>query len=129
MHVTTLTLTFLGNDYSVKYVSIEYSKRAGRSKFHWFRDTSRYLAQVVRMSTLFRPLKVFMPPALLVLGSGLVKSLFDFALRGRAATSTMLLLVVSIGLGVVGLLADLMVQLSKDHNVVDPAHFQSVIGE
>src|SRR5947209_1124710 len=48
-HVTTITMAFLANGYSVKYVPIEYAARAGKSKFHWRRDTSRYLMQVIRL--------------------------------------------------------------------------------
>src|SRR5688500_11928711 len=32
-HVTTVTMAFLANGYSIKYVPIEYSERAGTSKF------------------------------------------------------------------------------------------------
>ncbi len=53
--VTTLTMSFLGNGYSVKYVPIDYFPRAGRSKFHWWRDTKRYLLQVVRMVAVVQP--------------------------------------------------------------------------
>ncbi|MDP8957438.1 MAG: glycosyltransferase family 2 protein, partial [Actinomycetota bacterium] len=42
---STMTMTFLANGYSVKYVPIDYAARAGRSKFHWWTDTKRYLAQ------------------------------------------------------------------------------------
>ena len=59
--VTTLTMSFLSNGYSIKYVPIDYSPRAGTSKFHWWRDTKRYLLQVVRMSLSYNPLKVFLP--------------------------------------------------------------------
>src|SRR2546423_10746951 len=47
--VTTLTMSFLSNGYSVKFVPIQYAPRAGRSKFHWWADTRRYLRQAVRM--------------------------------------------------------------------------------
>ena len=59
--VTTLTMSFLANGYSVKYVPIDYFPRAGTSKFHWWRDTKRYLLQVVRMTLSYNPLKVFLP--------------------------------------------------------------------
>ena len=65
--VTTLTMSFLSNGYSVKYVPIDYSPRAGTSKFHWWRDTKRYLLQVVRMSLSYNPLKVFLPVGLTLL--------------------------------------------------------------
>ena len=47
--VTTLTMTFLANGYSVKHIPIAYAPRAGSSKFHWWHDTRRYLLQVLRM--------------------------------------------------------------------------------
>jgi len=59
--VTTITMTFLAHGYSVKYWPIEYHERAGRSKFHWWRDTHRYLLQVVRMIVSFNPLRLFLP--------------------------------------------------------------------
>jgi len=59
--VTTITLAFLANGYSVQFVPIDYYPRAGRSKFHWWTDTRRYLLQVVRMVLMFNPLRVFGP--------------------------------------------------------------------
>jgi glycosyltransferase involved in cell wall biosynthesis len=59
--VTTLTLSFLANGYSVGYVPIDYFPRAGKSKFHWWSDTKRYILQVIRMTLSYNPLKVFLP--------------------------------------------------------------------
>jgi glycosyltransferase involved in cell wall biosynthesis len=121
-HVTTLTMAFLGNDYSIKYLPIDYHPRAGRSKFHWFTDTQRYILQVTRMAMLYQPMKVFMPPALLLFLAGVGKTIFDMVTKDlRIATNTITLLLTALGVIVVGLLADLIVQLNKDHNVVDPA--------
>ena len=61
--VTTLTMAFLNNGYSVKYFAIDYFPQGGESKFHWWKDTRRYLLQVVRMVLSYQPLKVLMPPA------------------------------------------------------------------
>ena len=57
-------MTFLAGGYSVKYVPIEYAKRAGESKFHWYKDTRRYATQVVRMILSYNPLRIFMPVGL-----------------------------------------------------------------
>lgn len=123
-HVTTLTMAFLGNDYSVKYIPIDYDKRAGSSKFHWLKDTQLYVLQVIRMAMLFKPIKVFLPPALILLIIGTGKVIFDIVTKDfRLATNTIGLLVAALGVFVIGLLADLIVQLNKDHNVVDPAAF------
>jgi len=69
--VTTLTMSFLSNGYSIRYMPIDYAARAGESKFHWWSDTRRYLLQVMRMVLSYQPLKVFMPPAVLLGIAGL----------------------------------------------------------
>jgi glycosyltransferase involved in cell wall biosynthesis len=119
---STMTMTFLSNDYSVKYLPIEYTHRAGRSKFHWWTDTKRYLAQVVRMVLTYNPLRFFMPlgTALLVLACG--KLVFDWITKDfHLATNTLLIFVAAFLVFVVGLLADLIVRLSKPPNEVQPA--------
>ena len=80
--VTTLTMSFLANGYSVKYVPIDYRPRAGTSKFHWWRDTKRYLLQVVRMSLSYNPLKVFLPIGLVLLAVGLAKLVLRLGRQG-----------------------------------------------
>ena len=76
------------------------------------------------MPMMYKPIKVFLPPALAVLGVGTVKVVFDVVTKDfRLATNTLALLLGALGVLVVGLLADLIVQLNKDHNVVDPAAF------
>lgn len=120
--VTTLTMSFLSNGYQVKYVPIDYFPRAGTSKFHWWRDTKRYLLQVVRMSLSYNPLKVFMPIglALLFLGSG--KLVYDWIDKDfRLAANTLLILLASLQAISVGLLADLMVRVTKPSTQVPPA--------
>ena len=120
--VTTLTMTFLSNGYAVKYVPIDYAPRAGDSKFHWWADTRRYLLQVVRMVLLYSPLKVFFPPAILLLLVGSGKLIFDlFDKDFRVGTNTLVVLGLALTLGVVGLIADLLVQLNKRQHAVIPA--------
>ncbi len=92
--VTTITMTFLANGYSVKYVPIDYGKRAGESKFHWYRDTQRYAAQVVRMILSYNPLRIFMPVGLVLLGIGVVKMIVDIVtMNWHLATNTLLIAV------------------------------------
>jgi glycosyltransferase involved in cell wall biosynthesis len=120
--VTTLTMSFLANGYSVKYVPIDYRPRAGSSKFHWWRDTKRYLLQVVRMSLSYNPLKVFLPIGLLLLAVGLGKLVYDWVERDfRLAANTLLILVAALQAITVGLLADLVVRVTKPASQVPPA--------
>jgi polyisoprenyl-phosphate glycosyltransferase len=121
--VTTITMTFLANGYSVKYVPIPYFPRAGESKFHWWDDTRLYLLQVVRMVLSYNPMKVFMPVsiALLVVASG--KLIYDVLTADfRIAGNTLLLYSAGFILLLAALIADLMVRLSKPRHEIDPAH-------
>ena len=120
--VTTLTMSFLAGGYSVHYVPIEYSPRAGRSKFHWWTDTRRYLLQIVRMILLYNPLRVFGPLAttlLLLGGAKLVFDLFDKSLR--VGTNTIVVLAAGMVMLMIGLLSDLLVQLNRRPDALEPA--------
>jgi len=109
--VTTITMAFLHNQHDVRYVSIDYAKRAGSSKFHFVRDAYRYILQVVRMVMYFNPLKVLMPPALWLIGIGLVKIIYDvIAHPVRVANNTTMILMAGLIIGAVALLADLIVR-------------------
>jgi len=119
--VTTLTMSFLSNGYSVHYVPIDYFPRAGTSKFHWWRDTKRYLLQVVRMALSYNPLKVFLPIGLLLLTIGLGKLVFDWIDKDfRLAANTLLILMAGLQAVTVGLLADLIVRATKERSQVPP---------
>ena len=120
--VTTLTMTFLANGYSVKHIPIDYSPRAGSSKFHWWHDTRRYLMQVVRMVLSYNPLRIFLPVGLVLSAVGFAKLGYDWANRDfRLATNTLLILFAAFQVFAIGLLADLFVRLSKPRDEVDPA--------
>lgn len=120
--VTTMTMTFLANGYSVRFVPIEYAPRAGTSKFHWWTDTRRYVRQVIRMVLLYNPLKVFMPCGLTLLALGTAKLAFDLvAHHFHVATDTIVVLLAALSVIMLGLLADLTVQVSRTRDEVDPA--------
>lgn len=120
--VTTITLTFLSNGYSVRYVPIDYFPREGDSKFHWWKDTRRYLLQVVRMVLSYSPLKVLMPPAIVLGVIGVAKLIYDlFDKNFRIGTNTIVILGISVSLALLAMLADLLVQLNKKRHDVLPA--------
>ena len=124
--VTTMTMSFLANGYSVEYIPIDYAKRAGRSKFHWWRDTQRYLTQVIRLVLSYNPLRFFLPLGafLLVLATG--KLAYDWIDKDfRLATNTLLIFFAAFQVIAIGLLADLVVRINKPRDAVQPASTQS----
>jgi glycosyltransferase involved in cell wall biosynthesis len=121
-HVTTLTMAFLANGYSVKYVPIDYFERAGKSKFHWYRDTQRYILQIVRMILSFNPLRVFLPVGMLLGIVGVAKLGYDWATdEFQLAANTLLVLFAAFQVLAIGLLADLVVRVTKPEHEVPPA--------
>jgi glycosyltransferase involved in cell wall biosynthesis len=123
--VTTITMAFLANGYSIKYVPISYFPRAGESKFHWWTDTRRYMLQVVRMVLSYNPMKVFMPVSLALLAVATGKLIYDLIdLDFRVAGNTLLLYSAGFIVLLAALIADLVVQVTKPEHEVDPAHVE-----
>jgi polyisoprenyl-phosphate glycosyltransferase len=109
--VTTITLAFLSNGHQIKYVPIDYFKRAGRSKFHPFKDAYNYILQVLRMVMYFNPLRVLMPVGLTLLGATFVKGVADLIRHDlRVTGSTVLVGLAAFNIMAIALLADLVVR-------------------
>ena len=118
--VTTITMSFLADDYLVGYVPIDYHPRAGESKFHWYRDTRRYVVQVLRMVLSYSPLRVFGPVGMLLLALGFGKLLFDVVGKEfRLATNTLLIIFTAMQVLSIGLLADLVVRVNRPKDLID----------
>ncbi|MBA3533651.1 MAG: glycosyltransferase family 2 protein [Ardenticatenales bacterium] len=111
---TTITLAMLTNDYNVLYLPVDYYPRVGSSKINPIRDTINFFSLVVRMVLSFRPLRIFVPLALLFLSLSTVKVLYDInAYSWHLATSTVVLLTLTFQIIMLGLIADLVVSLHK----------------
>jgi len=63
---TTSTMAFFRAGYSVAYVPIHAAKRIGNSHIRLLRDGSRFLLIIFKIGTLYSPLKIFAPVALLM---------------------------------------------------------------
>ncbi|MEO1370278.1 MAG: glycosyltransferase family 2 protein [Acidobacteriota bacterium] len=106
---TTITLAMESNAFSVHYVPIEYRRRIGRSKIRPISDTLNFLHLILRIALYFSPLKIFLPLAFFLIGAGVSWGLFSFSVLGRFAdTSTLVLLLAGLQIGVVGLLAEII---------------------
>ena len=73
---TTLTLSVVKAGYNLKYVPIQVKRRMGKSKIKLLRDGMRFLLIMIRIATLFSPLKVFLPAGLLVFLPGFVYAIY-----------------------------------------------------
>lgn len=125
--VTTITLSFISEGYSIRYVPIDYAPRVGESKFHWWSDTKKYLTQIIRMILSFEPLRVFMPLGTTLLFISILKLILDWSTRNFAlAENTVLMFLISFNIIAIGLLADLLVTLNRKPTTVDTASIEWV---
>lgn len=69
---TTSTMAFFRAGYSVTYVPIHAAKRIGKSHIHPLKDGVRFFLIIFKIATLFSPLKMFLPIAvmLFLMGTG-----------------------------------------------------------
>lgn len=87
---TTITLALHCDRYAVRYVPIEYGCRTGRSKIvAW--DAVNFTMLILRLAMLFRPLRVFLPVALICLlyaaGKGALDLVRDHFISATATVS------------------------------------------
>jgi len=75
---TTITLAFMLNAYSVRYIPIEYHKRKGTSKVRYLRDTLRASQIIVESIVFYNPLKIFLLCSIGVFLVGLVSMIVGF---------------------------------------------------
>ncbi len=116
---TTITLAMLTNHYRVKFLSINYHRRVGTSTIHPIRDTVNFTILIIRICAYFKPLNVFVPPAILMMFLGILKGIIDYAdlfhhgTGGRLGLLSILLVLTGIQMLFIGLLADLIDQRMK----------------
>lgn len=105
---TTLTLALLTNHYRVKFVPINYHKRVGTSTIHPVRDFINFTILIIRICAYFKPLNVFMPPALLLILLGFIKGVIDYTGQGHLGLLSITMGLTGIQMIFIGLLADLI---------------------
>ena len=105
---TTLTLALLTNHYRVKFVPINYHKRVGTSTIHPIRDFINFTILIIRICAYFKPLNVFMPPALLLILLGFIKGVIDYTGQGHLGLLSITMGLTGIQMIFIGLLADLI---------------------
>ena len=111
---TTSTLSYLRSGLAVKYIPINASKRVGKSKIRVVRDGVRFFLIILRIATLFSPLKVFVPVSFGFFLLGTSYYLYTFYNFQRFTNMSALLLSVSVLVFMMGLISEQITQLRYD---------------
>lgn len=116
---TTITLAMLTNHYKVKFIPINYHRRVGKSSIKPLRDFTNFTILIIRICAYFKPLNVFVPPALVLILAGVAKGAIDYtgfldpAAAGRLGLFGIVLALTGVQMLFIGLLADLIDQRMK----------------
>ena len=105
---TTITLAMLTNFHRVKFIPINYHKRVGKSSIHPVRDFTNFTILIIRICAYFKPLNVFVPPALLLILLGLIKGTIDYRSGGHLGLLAIAMALTGVQMVFIGLLADLI---------------------
>ncbi len=110
---TTSTMAFFRAGYSVGFVPIVVAKRLGKSHISVLRDGVRFFLIIFKIGTLYSPLKVYFPMAILVSGLGAINYLVANIASGswRFTNMSTLLILSGMIIFLIGLLAEQLTNL------------------
>jgi len=111
---TTTTLAFLRAGYSVAFEPVEARPRIGTSKIRLSRDGPRFLLIMLRVMTIFSPLRVFVPIALTSFAMGSGYGLWTIVTQRHVTNSSVLLIMLAIVIFLVGLISEQVSALRSD---------------
>ena len=111
---STITLALFRAGYSIAYIPIEAGKRVGRSKISYVRDGTRFLVIITKITTLFAPIKVFLPAAAGLFVVGLVWYAYTFFTAHRFTNMSLFSMLFAVQLFLLGFIAEQIAQLRFD---------------
>ncbi len=103
---TTTTLAFIKAGYNVAFEPIEARQRTGVSKIRLARDGAKFLMIILKIVTIFSPLRVFLPLSLASLALGAAYAAWTIATQHHVANSSVLLIMLAVIVFLVGLVSE-----------------------
>ena len=103
---TTTTLAFLKAGYNVAFEPVAARSRAGTSKIRLARDGAKFLLILLKVITIFSPLRIFAPVSVVSFAVGAAYGAWNFLYHDRIPNGAVLLLMFSIIILLVGLVSE-----------------------
>jgi glycosyltransferase involved in cell wall biosynthesis len=121
---TTLTLALFKEGYNTAYVPITTTRRVGTSTVNPIRDGVNTLMLIIRIVSLFDPIKVFLPTSVALflvgaiywIGSGLFRYMQHIEPAFHIPTGAMFVMVSSVSVFMFGILADQVSAIRREKN-------------
>jgi glycosyltransferase involved in cell wall biosynthesis len=103
---TTTTLAFIKGGYNVTFEPTEAGQRTGDSKIRLASDGIKFLMIILRIVTIFSPLRVFLPVAVVSFVVGAGYAVWTIATQSHVTNSSVLLIVLAVMVFLVGLVSE-----------------------
>ena len=103
---TTTTLAFLRAGYNVAFHPVEARQRAGSSKIKLTRDGPKFFLIVLRVITIFSPLRIFVPVAALSFLLGTGYGIYTLITETHVAPTAALLITLGVVILLIGLVSE-----------------------
>jgi len=117
---TTLTLGTLRSGMSVKYVPVKIQKReTGKSNIKMIQDGVRFFMIIIRICTLYSPMRVFLPVSFAMFLLGLINYLYTFIMRNRFTNMSVFLFVTAILIFMMSLISEQICQMRFERRGAD----------
>ncbi|MGH9139645.1 MAG: glycosyltransferase family 2 protein [Vicinamibacterales bacterium] len=103
---TTTTLAFMRAGYSVRFEPIEAARRVGVSKIRLGADGVNFLLILLKVITIFSPLRIFAPVSAAAFLLGAAYAAWTIATQSHVTNSSVLLILLSVVILLVGLVSE-----------------------
>ncbi len=103
---TTTTLAFMKAGYSVAFEPIHARRRSGQSKIRLASDGARFFVIILKIITLFSPLRIFLPVSVAAFVVGAGYALWTIYWQSHVANSSVLLIMFAVIVFLVGLVSE-----------------------
>jgi glycosyltransferase involved in cell wall biosynthesis len=103
---TTTTLAFIKAGFSVRFEPIEAAQRTGTSKIRLGPDGVRFLLILLKVMTIFSPLRIFLPIAGAAFFIGAAYAVWTIATQSHVTNSSVLLILFSVVIFLFGLVSE-----------------------
>jgi glycosyltransferase involved in cell wall biosynthesis len=103
---TTTTLAFIKAGYNVAFEPTDARQRAGQSKIRFARDGVKFFIIILKIVTLFSPLRVFLPISLTAFLIGAGYAAWTIVTQSHVTNSSVLLIMLAVIVFLVGLVSE-----------------------
>ena len=103
---TTTTLAFIKAGYNVAFEPTEARQRVGSSKIKFARDGAKFFIIILKIVTLYSPMRVFVPLSAVTFLLGALYGVWNVAVHSRIPNGAVLLILFAVGVFLVGLVSE-----------------------